>query len=253
MSSVTTVWLVRDEFALVLELWVLGLVAVDTVLDLTTEGSDQTLHWPGGGVTKSTDGVTFNLVGELLKHINLSEIGVSEFHALKHVDHPASALTAWSALTAGLVLVELGQTENGVNDISLVVHDNDGGSTETRTSVLEIIEVHDGLLALLLDQHWDGGTAWNDGLEVVPATNNSTAVPVNQLSEWNTHLFLDGNWVVDVTRNAEKLGSGVLWSTEAGKPGCTTTHDSRAHGYGLHIGDGGWATIETGVGWEWWL
>jgi hypothetical protein len=56
-----------------------------------------------------------------------------------------------------------------------------------------------------------------------------------------------------VTRNAEELGARVLGSAEAVEPRSSTTHDRWAHGDGLHIGYSRWATVETGVGWKWWL
>ena len=122
--------LVRHELSLV-EFWVLGLVAINAVLNLATELSNETLDGPGGGVSQRADSVTLNLVGELLKHVNLSEVGISELHALEHVHHPACALTARCALAATLVLVELGQAQNGVDHISLIVHHDDSSGTKT--------------------------------------------------------------------------------------------------------------------------
>jgi len=150
-----TGWLVRDEFALVLELWVLGLVAVNTVLDLPTERSNKTLYWPSSSITKSTNGVTLDLVGKLLKHVNFSKISVSEFHALEHIDHPSGSFTARSALAARLVLVEFGEAKNSINNIGLVVHNNDSSSAKTGASIFKIIEVHNSFFTLLFNQHWD--------------------------------------------------------------------------------------------------
>jgi len=105
-----TVRFVANEFALVLELGVLSLVGVDAFFDLAAEGADQSLHWPGSSVAERADSVALNLVGELLQHVNLREVGIAELHALEHVDHPAGAFTARSALAARLVLVEFGES-----------------------------------------------------------------------------------------------------------------------------------------------
>jgi len=116
------------------------------------------------------------------------------------------------------MLVEFSESENGVNYISLVIHDDDSSGSQTRSSIFEIIEVHDSLFALLFDQHGYRRAARNDGFEVIPTSKNTTTMSVDQLSEWNGHLLFNSDWVVDVTRNAEKLGSRVLWSTEGGEP-----------------------------------
>ena len=123
--------LVGKEFALVLELWVVSLVAVNAVFDVTAETSDQTLHGPGGGIAQSADSVALDLVRKLFKHVNLGEVGVSELHSLEHVDHPAGSFAAWGALAATLVLVELGKAEDCVNYVCLVVNHDDGGGSET--------------------------------------------------------------------------------------------------------------------------
>jgi hypothetical protein len=105
--SVAIVGFVRDLLRhLTLELRVFSFVTIDTVLDLVSETADQALDGPGGSITKSTNGVSFNLVRKFLKHVNLCEVGVSELHALKHVDHPASSFTAGGALAATFVSIE---------------------------------------------------------------------------------------------------------------------------------------------------
>jgi len=98
--SVAARWLIGDKLALVLEFWIFSFIAVNTVFDLTTERSNQALHWPSGSITKSTDCMTFDLVGKLFKHVDLSEVSITEFHSLEHIHHPTSTLTAWSALAA---------------------------------------------------------------------------------------------------------------------------------------------------------
>lgn len=144
--------LVREEFAFI-ELGVLGLVGVDTVLHFSSELSDESLNGPGCGITEGANCVTFDLIRELFEHIDLGEVSITELHTLKHVNHPASTLTARCALTATLVLVELSKTKDGIDDVGLVVHDNDSSCSETGSTVLEIIEVHDGFRALFLVEH----------------------------------------------------------------------------------------------------
>lgn len=99
---------VGDEFRYV-KLGVLGLVAVNPLLDVASEAADKALHGPGSGVSEGADGVAFNLLRELLEHVDLSEVCVTNLHTLQNVDHPGSAFSAGRALAATLVLVELGQ------------------------------------------------------------------------------------------------------------------------------------------------
>ena len=147
---------VRHSFPLVRQLRVLRFVVVNTILHVSSEMPNESLHRPRGGVTQSTDSVTFNLIGQLLEHIDLSEVGISKFHALKHIDHPASTLAARGALTAGLVLVELGETQDSVDDVGLVVHHNDSSCSQAGLAILKIVEVHESILALPSGQHGNG-------------------------------------------------------------------------------------------------
>jgi hypothetical protein len=121
--------LVRHKLALASELGVLSFVAVNTVLDITSELSDKTLNRPGSSVTQRADRVTFDLVRQLFQHVDLSEVSVTDLHTLEHVYHPPSTLTTRRALTTRLVLVEFGQSKDRINDISLIVHDDDGSSS----------------------------------------------------------------------------------------------------------------------------
>ena len=126
-SSVAFMRLVAHKLSLTLEFRVLGFVSVNSILDFVSEGSYQTLNWPGSGVTQSANGVTLNLVRELLKHVDFGEVSVAKLHALEHVDHPSCSLSARRALSTTFVLVELGEAQNSIDYIGLVIH-NDNGS-----------------------------------------------------------------------------------------------------------------------------
>jgi len=251
-SSVSIVWLVGHELAL-LKFRIERLVTVDAVLDLVAETSNQTLDGPSGGVAQSTDGVTFDLVGEFLKHVDFSEVGIALLHAFEHIDHPGGALAAGSALTATLVLVEFGEAEDGVDYVGLVVHNDDGCSAETGSAFFQVIKVHDSFITLLLGKHGYGRAARNDSLQVVPTTNDTAGMSVDQLTERNTHFFFDGDGVVNVATDAEKLGASVFGASEVSEPIATAAHDSGAHTDCLDVSDSGGAPVETRVGWKWGL
>jgi len=150
-----TYWFVGNSFSLVGEFWVLSFVAVNSVFHISSEVTYKSLNWPSSCITKSANSVALNLVGELLKHVDLSEIGISKLHSLKHVYHPAGTLSAWGALSTTLMLVELGKSQNSVNNISLIIHNNDCSSSQSTSSVFQIIEVHEGLITLLFGKHWN--------------------------------------------------------------------------------------------------
>lgn len=231
----------------------LALVLLDSGLQLGTEVSDETLDGPGEGLAQGADGVALDLLGEFLEHVDLALAGLALLHALHHLGGPLASLAAGGALAATLVLVELGQTGDGADDVGGLVHDDDGGSTQTGLGVLEGVEVHDLVVADGLGDDWGGGTTGDDGEEVVPAAAHTTAVTVDQLTQRDGHLLLDCAGVVDVARNTEQLCTGVALGAERREPAGSTTHDGRADGDGLNVGDGGGAAEQTDGGGEWGL
>merc|ERR1712195_274823 len=82
-----------------------------------------------------------------------------------------------------------------------------GGCTESGSSVLQIVEIHDGLVAMAGGEHGDGRATGDDGLKVVPTSDDATTVTVNEFTKRNTHLFFDHTGVVDVSANGKYLAS----------------------------------------------
>ena len=228
-------------------------VILDASLELGTEVTDQTLDRPGKGLTQSADSVALDLLGELLHHVDFTSAGLALLEAVHDLLGPLGTLTARSALTARLVVVELGETGDGANNIGALVHDNNGSRSETRLRILESIEVHELVVANLLGKDGSRRTTRDNSLEVVPATNDTTAVLVNQLAERDRHLLLNSARVVDVTRDTEKLGTSVTLTAEGIEPAATTADDSGCDGNGLDVGDGRRATEQTDSSGEWGL
>lgn len=228
----------------------LALVFLDSGLQLGTEVPDETLDGPGEGLAQGADGVALDLLGEFLEHVDLALAGLALLHALHHLGGPLASLAAGGALAATLVLVELGQTGDGADDVGGLVHDDDGGGTQTGLGVLEGVEIHDLVVADGLGDDGSGGTTGDDGEEVVPAATHTTAVTVDQLTQGDGHLLLDRARVVDVTRNTEQLGTGVALGAERREPAGSATHDGRTDGNSLNIGDGAGAAEQTDGGGE---
>lgn len=72
-----------------------------------------------------------------------------------------------------------------------------------------------------------------------------TCVPLNEVFQRDGHLLLYGAGVVNVARDVEELCARVSLSAKAQKPRAATTTDGGRHSYGLHIGNGCWATKHT--------
>jgi len=228
-------------------------VLLNPSLKLGPEVSDQTLDGPGESLAKSTNGVALDLLGELLHHVDLALAGSALLEAVHDLLGPLGTLATRGALAARLVVVELAETGDGADDVGGLVHDNDCGRTETGLRVLEGVEVHELLVADVLGEDGGGRATGDDGLEVVPAADDTTAVLVDELTERDGHLLLNGGGVVDVAGNTEELGTGVALTTERVEPTSTATDDSRGDSDGLDVGDGRRATEDTDGSREWGL
>jgi hypothetical protein len=219
------------------QLRVLCVVLVDTILDLVAVVSDETLDWPGSGIAQGADGVTLDLLGELPQHVDLGVVSLANFHALERVGQPAGSLAARSALSAALVLVELAQPQDRLDDVGRIVHHDHRRCPQPALQLPQGVEVHQHILAELLGQQPHRRSSRDDGLEVVPPSDNSSAVPVDEFSQRNRHFLLDRAGVVDVPRNAEQLGAAVVGTAEGGEPAGASSHDGGADRHGFDVGD----------------
>ena len=61
--------------------------------------------------------------------------------------HPVAALAAGRALAAGLVLVEEAESGDGLDDVHLLVHDDDGRRAQARLRRHQRVEVHHDVVA----------------------------------------------------------------------------------------------------------
>ena len=206
---------------------------------------DEALQRPSKRLTQSADSVTLNLLGQLLEHVDLTLAGLAFVKAVHNLVGPLRALTAGCALSAGLVVVELGKAGDGTDNVGGLVHDDDGGGTETRLCILERIEVHELVVADVLGKNGCRGTTGDDGEEIVPTALDTTAVAVDQLAKRDGHLLLNGAGVVDVAGDGEKLGSCVALTTKASEPAASSSADGGGNGDSLDIGNGRRASEKT--------
>src|SRR5690606_18757600 len=82
---------------------------------------------------------------------------------------------------------------------------------------------------------------------------NAAAMLFDQLFERDAHLFFKGGGIVDVTGDAEQLGTGVVFAPEPREPRCPAPQDFRNDGDGFHVVDRGGATIKPHARRERWL
>ena len=120
----------------------------------------------------------FNLLRQLLQHINLSLSRLAFLKTLHDLLCPLGALAAWRTLATAFMLVELAQAANCADNIRALVHNDDSRGAKTGLAVLEGIEIHGLVIADVLRKNWRGGTARYNGFEVVPTARESRRCPV---------------------------------------------------------------------------
>mmetsp|Transcript_9730 Transcript_9730/g.39603 ORF Transcript_9730/g.39603 Transcript_9730/m.39603 type:complete len:528 (-) Transcript_9730:20-1603(-) len=208
----------------------------DAVFHDVLEAADEALHRPRRGVAEGADRVAFDLPRELLEHGNLARVGVALLHADEQLLEPRRALAARRALPARLVAVEVREAADGGDHVDRLVHDGDRRRAEARATRLQVVEVHERFGALVDGQHGHRRAAWDDGLEVLPAAADAAAVLVDELAHRDGHFFLDDDRVVDVARDGEQLGAGVVLAAERVEPARAAAQDRRRDGDGLDVG-----------------
>mmetsp|Transcript_19846 Transcript_19846/g.46594 ORF Transcript_19846/g.46594 Transcript_19846/m.46594 type:complete len:218 (+) Transcript_19846:60-713(+) len=160
---------------------------VDPVLDVLLEMPEQALHRPSRGVPERADGMALDLPADLLEHGYLPLVGVALLHPDEYVLEPRRALPARRALAAALVLVEVGEAADGPDHVHRVVEHGDGGGAQAGTLRAEVVELHEGLVALRLVEDGHGRTAGDARLEAVPPVPHPPAVLLDELLKRDGH------------------------------------------------------------------
>lgn len=99
--------------------------------------------------------ISCNSKNHYLKHIDFSVVSLPNFKPVHHVNQPRGTFPAGSALSAALMLIKLGQPENGLDYISGIIHDDDCSCSESALLIPQRVEVHKHLLADLLWEETD--------------------------------------------------------------------------------------------------
>ena len=75
----------------------------------------------------------------------------------------------------------------------------------------------------------------------------------DQFFQRNTHFFLDGARIVDMSGDTEELGARVAVAAEGSKPATAAAGNSRGYGDGFDVGDRGRASKKANGGRKGWL
>merc|ERR1719285_596846 len=221
------------------------------VFQLWPEVPDKTLDWPSSAVSQSADGVALNLFAQFPNHINLLWLCVALSEPPHHCIHPVNALSVWSALATRLVLVEHCKPCNCLNHICLFVHHNDSCCAKTSLLGHQVIKVHQNFITPPLRNEGSGAATRDNTEEVVPASNDTTAVSLYELLQGDAHLLLYGAGVIHVARDVEKLGARVTSAAHTSEPITTPPADGRSNSNSFNIGYSGRAAKNSNISWEW--
>jgi hypothetical protein len=176
------------------------------------------LDRPGGRVAEAADGVAFDLGGDVEQQVDLGHLGFAGDHPLHDPPHPAGAFAARRALTAALVLVEIGRARDGADQVGVLVHDDHGAGAEAGTPRLQVLVGHERFFALLGRDHADRDAARDHRLQVAPAAADAAEMVLDQLLHRDADRILDDAGLVQVARAREQLGAGGLLGAELGEP-----------------------------------
>src|SRR5215472_3321791 len=100
-------------------------MAIDARFDLAAEMADEPLNRPGRCIAQRTDGVALDPRRHIPEQVDLTLLGLAALHPLQDAPHPATTLAAGRALSAALVLVEVGDAADGCDDVGGFVHHDD--------------------------------------------------------------------------------------------------------------------------------
>ena len=214
---------------------------------------DQPLDRPGRRVAKGADGVAFDLLGDLMQHVDIGNLGIAGAQLFHHAPHPARAFAARCALTAALMLVEIADAADGLHDVGRAIHDDDRCRAKTGADRFQPVEIHRRVHDLLGGHQWNRRAAGNDGQQIVPTAANTAAMLFDQIAERNAHRLFDDARPFDMPADLIELGAVIVLTAEAREPGRSAAQDRRHHRNALDIVHRRRAAIKTGTCREWWL
>ena len=194
------------------------LVGRDSLFHQRPEVPDQPLHRPDAAIGQGADGVAFDLARHLLQHVDLGDFSAAFDHAQHHPVHPAHALAAGGALAAAFMLVEGAEALDGADQVGGFVHHDHARRAQAGFVFAQRVEIHQHIVAYAFGDHRRGGTAGDDGQQIVPAAAHAAGMAVDEFAQRHAHFFFDVAGLVHMALQAEDFGAGILGAAEAGEP-----------------------------------
>lgn len=103
---------------------------LDVVLEFFGEDTEGGGDGPSGGITKTTEAATIDLLGDLEKQIHVSGLSVAHDDAAEDLLHPFCAFAAGSAFSAGFVGIEKGSAPDEADDAGVFVEEHACAGTD---------------------------------------------------------------------------------------------------------------------------
>ena len=222
----------------------------DVRFELVPEQIQRRQHRRRGGVAKRAERLADDVVGDAVQEIDVLHLALSPLEALEQLVEPVAAFAARRALAARLVAVEVQQVHRQPDHADRVVHDDEPGRAEHRSGLLDVIEAG-GRVEMLLEQDGNRGSSGDDAFEL-PAVQHALRVLVakDQLTQRRVHRRFVHARPLDLTADAEQLGSAVLLRAQLGEPLRPIQDDERHVAERLDIVHRGRALIEARDRWK---
>merc|ERR1711976_1081049 len=93
----------------------------------------------------------------------------------------------------------------------------------------QVIKVHHHICTNINWNNGCRGTSWNNTQKVVPSTNDSSSMTLNEFLQWDGHSLFYCAWVVYMARNIEQLCTSVSCASEPSKPVPTSPTNGWSH------------------------
>ena len=159
----------------------------------------------GSSLTETAEGVSLDIVAELLELVYILESSVTAGDLVKKLKETLGSNAAGSALAAGFVNGELKEELSHINHAGILVHNDKSAGSHHAADGNEVIVVNLGVDKRSGDTS-AGGTSGLSSLELL-TVGNTAAYLIDDLVKGNTHGDLNKTGVLDLSAESEYLST----------------------------------------------